>query len=113
MIVSNDSVLMDDLGNGVPENLKGDSSKVCFSCFLLLVLMISQNKNIFNHMPALAPPRVTDLRDELDRYLSSDVEHVTDAIAWWHEHRGSFPRVSQMALDYLTIPGTSYVVSFH
>ena len=56
-------------------------------------------------MPALAPPKSTDLRDELQRYLSTDVESVPDAIAWWHERRTTYPHLSRMALDYLTIPG--------
>ncbi|KAG1859087.1 hypothetical protein C8R48DRAFT_605803, partial [Suillus tomentosus] len=42
----------------------------------------------------------------LDHYLSADVEHVTDAIAWWHECCSSYPCLSRMALDYLTIPAT-------
>ncbi|KIL63852.1 hypothetical protein M378DRAFT_79131, partial [Amanita muscaria Koide BX008] len=31
-------------------------------------------------------------------------------IAWWHKHRSMFPRLSRMALDYLTIPPTSVEV---
>jgi len=60
---------------------------------------------MFDNMVALTPPSTTDLRNELDRYLSTDVEHVTDALAWWHERRTSYPRLSRMALDFLTIPG--------
>ena len=56
-------------------------------------------------MPALSAPLKSDLRDELDRYLSTDPEHVTDAIAWWYEKRSIYPRLHRMALDYLTIPG--------
>ena len=32
-------------------------------------------------MAALAPPQTTDLRDEMDRCLSTDIEHVTDPLA--------------------------------
>lgn len=56
-------------------------------------------------MPALAPPKSTDLRDELERYLTSDIENVRDALSWWHERRTTYPHLSRMALDYLTIPG--------
>ncbi|KIL55688.1 hypothetical protein M378DRAFT_90563, partial [Amanita muscaria Koide BX008] len=28
-------------------------------------------------------------------------------IAWWHGRRSVYPRLSRMALDYLTIPATS------
>jgi hypothetical protein len=52
--------------------------------------------------PALTPPKTTDLHDEVDHYLSTDVEHANNAIVWWH---GFFPCLSCMALDYLTIPG--------
>lgn len=45
------------------------------------------------------------MRDELDRYLSTDPEHVSDALAWWYEHKHVYPRLHRMALDYLSIPG--------
>lgn len=67
--------------------------------------------NMFDSLPALAPPKASDLGSELDRYLTADVEHVTDAIIWWHERRHTYPSLSRMALDYLTIPGT-YISSF-
>lgn len=55
-------------------------------------------------MPALVPPKSTDLCDELEHYLSTDVESVPNAITWWHEHHTTYPHLSWMALDYLTIP---------
>ncbi|KIM61748.1 hypothetical protein SCLCIDRAFT_51980, partial [Scleroderma citrinum Foug A] len=30
-----------------------------------------------------------------------------DALKWWHEQHSKYPRLSCMALDYLTIPATS------
>lgn len=30
---------------------------------------------------------------------------VLDAVAWWYDHRKAYPRLSRMALYYLTIPG--------
>lgn len=62
-------------------------------------------ENLFNNLPALKPPTATELCDELDRYLSTDPEHVTDPIAWWYDRKTTFPRLHRMALDYLTIPG--------
>jgi hypothetical protein len=45
-------------------------------------------------------------RDELESYLAtSTVKNVQDALVWWHEHAHVYPRLSQMATDYLTIPG--------
>jgi len=55
-------------------------------------------------MAALAIPKCTELRDELDRYLSSDPEHVIDAICWWYDRHAEYPCLSRMAIDYLVIP---------
>ena len=65
----------------------------------------SSTKNIFDDLPALSAPPKSDLHDELDCYLSTDPEHVTDALAWWYEKRLIYPHLHLMALDYLTIPG--------
>ena len=49
-------------------------------------------------------------QNEVDEYLSQAVEKVRDPIAWWWDHRKVYPKLSAMALDYLSIPGTpSYV----
>lgn len=53
----------------------------------------------------LAPPRSTELCDELTQYLSTDPEQVEDVLLWWNEHKSMYPRLSRMALDYLSIPG--------
>jgi hypothetical protein len=65
----------------------------------------STSQNMFDDLPALAAPKLADLRDELDRFLSSDPEFVPDVLAWWHERRNVYPRLSRMAMDYLSIPG--------
>jgi hypothetical protein len=54
-----------------------------------------------------------ELRDELARYLSTDPEQVKDVLLWWHEHKATYPRLSCMALDYLTIPGEPRTVYHH
>ena len=63
------------------------------------------SKNIFDNLPALQAPKPMELRGELDRYLSTDPKHVTDALAWWYEHKHVYPRLYWMAMDYLSIPG--------
>ena len=63
------------------------------------------SKNIFDNLPALQAPKPMELHGELDRYLSTDPEHVTDALAWWYEHKHVYPRLYRMAMDYLSIPG--------
>jgi hypothetical protein len=44
---------------------------------------------------------------ELDVYLSQPVENVTDPLKWWVTHSHTFLTLSQMAFDYLSIPGES------
>ena len=46
---------------------------------------------------------------ELDEYLSQGIEKVHDPIAWWWDHHKVYPKLSKMALDYLSIPGTVVV----
>jgi hypothetical protein len=65
--------------------------------------VIDDTLNIFDSLPTLARPQI--ISHELDKYLSTDVEQVSDVLAWWHEHRAMYPHLSRMALDYLTIPG--------
>lgn len=56
--------------------------------------------NMFDELP-----EYPELEDELDRYLSTDVERVTDPLKWWYDRRSSYPRLHRMAMNYLTIPG--------
>jgi hypothetical protein len=60
---------------------------------------------MFDNLPALAAPRPADLRDELAHYLSIDPEQVKDILQWWTERKMTYPCLSQMALNYLSIPG--------
>lgn len=60
---------------------------------------------MFDGLAALIAPAQAELRDELECYLSTDPEHVTDVIEWWYKKRSVYPRLHRMALNYLTIPG--------
>ena len=66
---------------------------------------VSESDNMFDDLPALIAPAQTELRSELERYLSTDPEHVTDVLAWWYKRKAIYPRLHRIALDYLTIPG--------
>jgi hypothetical protein len=66
---------------------------------------LSKPKNVFDDLPLLTAPTQKELQDELYWYLSTNPEMVEEVLMWWHEHRGMYPRLSCMALDYLTIPG--------
>ena len=76
---------------------------------LFILQRSSSTNNIFDDLPALSAPSKSDLRDELDHYLSTDPDHVTDTISWWYEKRFVYPRLHRMALDYLTIPGRLFI----
>ena len=62
--------------------------------------------NIFDQLDALAPPKPSDMRCEIDCYLSVDIEHVTDALGWWYKWCTVYLRLSRMAHNYLSVPGT-------
>ena len=66
--------------------------------------------NMFNRLDAFPPPWSSN-HMELDHYLTADVEHITDAIAWWHKHHAIYPCLSRMALDYLSVSGMHYTAS--
>jgi hypothetical protein len=72
-----------------------------------------KTKNIFDSLPAICAPKMTDLHNKLNRYLSTDPEHTNDVLLWWAEQRGLYPCLSHMALDYLSIPGMSVYVWCH
>ena len=65
-------------------------------------------ENMFDSIIASGAPAMRKSKgDELDHYLRAELEdHVTDPMAWWHKHRQVYPRLSRMALDYLSIPRT-------
>ena len=66
---------------------------------------IQFSTDIFNVFDDTAPPTLAELGDELDCYLQTPIEHAPDAIKWWVDRRAMYPKLSRMALDYLTIPG--------
>jgi hypothetical protein len=66
---------------------------------------------MFDDLPSLSAPVASKLKNELERYLELPVVNVKDAISWWVTKRVDYPRLSRMALDYLTIPGMSRLLS--
>jgi hypothetical protein len=42
--------------------------------------------------------------NELDEYLSKPLVKVRDPIAWWWDHHVSYPKLSKMAFDFLSVP---------
>jgi hypothetical protein len=74
-------------------------------CLSKIFTTTSPSKNMFDNLSTLAAPNAADLRDELDRFLSTDPEYVKDVLMWWFERQHLYPQLSRMALDYLSIPG--------
>ena len=72
--------------------------------FYFQATVSSEPKNMFDSLLAIAPTSPQEL-DELQRYLALDVEDVKDGLKWWYDRRRTFPRLSRMARDYLSIPG--------
>jgi hypothetical protein len=63
--------------------------------------------NVYDNLPALTTFASTTPTDELTRYLRDDIENINigDALQWWADKEHLYPRLSRMALDYLSIPG--------
>ncbi|KAF5329839.1 hypothetical protein D9611_013421 [Ephemerocybe angulata] len=73
--------------------------------------------NMFDEPPPADPGAHSLVNDdsasEIDHYLVRDVDSkCVDALAWWAtpENKCRYPRLSRMALDYLSIPATSVEV---
>ncbi|KIM52383.1 hypothetical protein SCLCIDRAFT_53909, partial [Scleroderma citrinum Foug A] len=49
--------------------------------------------NIFNTLPTLVKPTLSLSTNELNMYLSTGVENVSDVLTWWHERCTIYPRL--------------------
>jgi hypothetical protein len=67
--------------------------------------------NVYDNLPSLTTFKNTAPTDELERYLREDIENIRieDALKWWAGKQHVYPRLSRMAMDYLSIPGKSLV----
>ena len=52
----------------------------------------------------------TDTANELDRFLQEPVENVKEPLKWWFLNCSAYPKLSRMALDFLSVPPTSMAV---
>ncbi|KAF7763751.1 hypothetical protein Agabi119p4_8288 [Agaricus bisporus var. burnettii] len=83
---------------------------------------VDESSNIFEDFitggPAIAASSTTaPILDEVELYLSSGPEVLKymdngqektfTPLEWWVNHRSTYPRLSRMALDYLSVPPTS------
>jgi hypothetical protein len=74
---------------------------------------IQKSSNLFDDLLACSSsaPLNEELRSELAEYLSTGPENVKDPLLWWVEMRAVYPRLSRMARNYLSIPGTFFTHS--
>jgi hypothetical protein len=72
-----------------------------------LQVTVNKSANIFDNLPSLSQFTSAPVDNELDVYLKTPIENVAigDGIQWWFRNRHTFPCLSRMALDYLSIPG--------
>jgi hAT family C-terminal dimerisation region len=80
-------------------------TSVCTFVSAKYSIHICNYQNIFDTLATLTAPKAAELRDELARYLSTDPEHTEDVLLWWAKRKSTFPHLSRMALDYISIPG--------
>ena len=64
--------------------------------------------NIFDNLPALAKPKHSLCNNELETYLNTPTEDTDNVLKWWQRQEATYPHLSRMALDYLTIPGAYF-----
>ena len=69
------------------------------------VLQTLKQRNTFDDLPALIAPAVTGVSNAINTYLATPCKSIIDALAWWNECCETYPGLSCMALDYLSIPG--------
>lgn len=65
--------------------------------------------NVFDDIMQFTPDDTPAIdQDELDTFLTSPCEDTNgDPLAWWMKNRARYPRLSRMALDYLSAPATT------
>jgi hypothetical protein len=63
---------------------------------------------MFDNMPTVSGPAKVALTDELTRYFAAPTEPAPNPLLWWAERRAVYPRLSRMALNYLSIPGLNF-----
>lgn len=89
--------------------VRGDLLFIFLSRSLLIFVCPLQldDRNIFEVLELEQITINDEAFDELARYLSTDPEPTADPLLWWTARRAMYPCLSRMALDFLSIPGTS------
>jgi hypothetical protein len=67
----------------------------------------SVSDNIFDVLPTVSAAAKVTPRNELNHYLTAPTEATRDPLLWWVEKQKTYPRLSRMARDYISVPATS------
>lgn len=94
-------------------HLKERSASLVISFFIVSTVFQARSNDSDESDRASSSSDEEEFADELDRYLSSGrIKAVDDPLKWWHENQGSYPRLSRMAKDFLTIPGQFFFIAY-
>ena len=73
----------------------------CLHVIMLTDIIIKQESLDFGDISVVANAALS----EIDEYFRHPVQHVKEPLKWWFANCALYPNLSQMALDYLSIPG--------
>lgn len=77
-----------------------------FSCSLVKKPDIAETANDFSMFMDISVDSTSrPAKDELDAYLADPTEMTNTPLKWWWDKRHQYPILSQMAFDYLSVPG--------
>jgi hypothetical protein len=82
-------------------NLNAAPAKVC-------IKKPDNGFTLFGDLSVAGSPCMSKIQE----YLSLSIENVKDPLKWWMNNRFVYPNLHHMALEYLSIPGMSYIFKF-
>ena len=88
-------------------SVHGTSSWICWLLPLKELPLNAKGRNRFTNIPSISISKSTKVGDKLEKYLAAPPEKADNPFSWWVKNRHPYPRLSRMALDYLSIPGES------
>ena len=92
----------------VPPSLEGTPVRCPVLAHVAMLTLLQLPDNIFADLFSTASEAADEDTDELAVYLAAPCESIKDenVLAWWRS-QAQFPRLSRMAVSYLSCPGES------
>ncbi|GBC05962.1 hypothetical protein RclHR1_06530002 [Rhizophagus clarus] len=92
----------------IPENRDVDESETPHQYFQRLKKRrLNYNETSRRSSIASSVSSVSNVSDELDRYLALQVDENVKPLLWWKAHEHEFPALAKISRDYLSIQATS------